>query len=166
MSIELRLNPEALAAMFPEGTEARVELQKAVVFEFVKRNLRVASLGPEVERAIRDAMNDSQRISKGVVEQAQAAVLGELGLKKAGAWGDTYELQPGARNEVYVKVKAAFDERVNETITSCIDRRMRKLEAEIETEVQKRLDAIVEVLTVDVVRAKLETALKGLVMIP
>ena len=69
MTIQLRLDTPALNALFPEGSDARVELQHAVIQNFVQRALKPAVVSQEV----RDLITKERR-------EAVAQVLKELGL--------------------------------------------------------------------------------------
>lgn len=48
MTVVIQLDAPALAALFPEGSEARLHLTKAVVANFVSRNLSPTIIGKEV----------------------------------------------------------------------------------------------------------------------
>lgn len=60
--MEIRLDTKALAALFPEGTEARVHLQNAVVAEFIRRHIKPSLVEKDVidhiDIAERNAVNE------------------------------------------------------------------------------------------------------------
>lgn len=58
--VVLRLNAEALAALFPEGSQARLDLQAAVVAEFVRKNLKPSTLGSAVQAQLTDLRHEVQ----------------------------------------------------------------------------------------------------------
>lgn len=98
MSIQLRLDAPALAALFPEGSQARLDLQQAVVAEFVGRHLKPRMVAAEVmsviEKARRDAVQEilselhvtsawtpklSEKFLATLREEARAAVTVKMG---------------------------------------------------------------------------------------
>lgn len=48
MTILLRLDADAMNALFPEGTKARVDLQQAVIAEFMRKHIKPGLLGAKV----------------------------------------------------------------------------------------------------------------------
>lgn len=69
MTIQLRLDTEALAALFPEGSAARVELQSAVIAEFARKHLKPSLVLSEVtsiisrerQAAVNEVLKDLQK---------------------------------------------------------------------------------------------------------
>lgn len=63
--IKLQLNPEALVALFPEGGAARLELQNAVIAQFLRQHIKIAALGDgvkyQVEKAKKEAMLEAMK---------------------------------------------------------------------------------------------------------
>lgn len=62
-AVQLKLNSEAVATLFPEGTPARVELQNAVVAEFLRKNIKPQllqdNLQSQIDRQVKDATKEA-----------------------------------------------------------------------------------------------------------
>lgn len=150
----LRLNKQALEALFPEGSEARVDLQKAVVANFVSVNLRPHTMGPDLEKIVNDARAEYRRTVSNLRADVVRTSLADAGIK-TDLWGrptlqdatkkDLARLAEGVvRDTVYdAATKAAQNaaESMSETIEAIVERRVAKI---IDTEVTKRVQARVE----------------------
>ena len=146
--IQLRLDAGALAALFPEGTEARVELQKAVVAEFLKKN------SPRLEF-------DSQMRREIALMRQQAAELcaEQLGMHRSprcmlGLPG-AYQLTDPMKAQVRDLAHRAMREEAEKSIKPLADGVIKTLLEDIDRKIEAQLDA--EILAK--VRAKVHTAL-------
>ena len=84
--VKLQLNAEALAALFPEGSQARLELQNAVVAEFVRKQLKEKVFGSDVFTTIDRVRAELKDELKRGREQVMTSALADAGLKKD-SWG-------------------------------------------------------------------------------
>lgn len=103
MSIQLRLDAAALAALFPEGSQARVDLQQAVVAEFAKKYIKPSAAGLQ-------AMVDKARA------EAVAEVMKELGLSRGAYSSNPVKLSDGVKYEIDQAARAAVREHSRERI--------------------------------------------------
>ena len=116
------LNPEAVNALFPEGSEARVELQRSVLSQLAKQYIKQPDLTAEIFKQIDNAR-------KGVVDEA----LKTLGIVKNNGYLTVYRLEEQAAslirteartsviNEVFAGVKlfiekSSMNERINHVV--------------------------------------------------
>ena len=120
------LNPEAVNALFPEGSEARVELQRSVLSQLAKQYIKQPDLTAEIFKQIDNAR-------KGVVDEA----LKTLGIVKNNGYLTVYRLEEQAAslirteartsviNEVFAGVKLFMEESsMNERINRVVEERV------------------------------------------
>lgn len=100
--VELKLDTNAVNALFPEGTEARVALQQAVI-----NNITSEILGKRITKDIHDLVNAAVT-SMGLDFNFQDMIQKELNTyMKARGWGSNYkELQPSRKEEIKKLVEA------------------------------------------------------------
>src|ERR1035437_10000265 len=137
MSITIKLDTPAMNTLFPEGSEARVELQKAVLANFCASALKPSWLGEAVTRtvaiakdaAIREVLSeigivqkygsltipDSLRLrfkdeARSAVHECVAPLIKEAVLERTATLGD------GVRFEVSRMVDAKIDAEINEAV--------------------------------------------------
>lgn len=82
--ITLQLNSAALAALFPEGSSARLELQRGVIQNFVATQVRPSALlggDAEMRKRLTDAVDDARRIVEREVTEFRAALLRRGGVR-------------------------------------------------------------------------------------
>lgn len=103
MSIQLRLDAAALATLFPEGSQARVDLQQAVVAEFAKKHIKPSAAGLQ-------AMVDKARV------EAVAEVMKELGLTRGAYSSNPVKLSDGVKYEIDQAARSAVREHSRERI--------------------------------------------------
>lgn len=106
--IKLQLNADALAALFPEGSQARVELQNAVVAEFVRKHIKIAALGSGIQLQIEKAKKEAIEVA-----------LGEFGLKKD-TWG-AMKLTSVAQGSIADATRAAVRQEVTDQIAVAVN---------------------------------------------
>ena len=142
--IQLRLDAGALAALFPEGTEARVELQKAVVAEFLKKN------SPRLE------FDSQMRREIGLMrEQAAELCAKELGMHRSprtmhgppGAYQLTDPMKAQVRDLAHRAMREEAEKSIKPLADGVLEDIDRKIEAQLDAEILAK------------VRAKVHTAL-------
>lgn len=106
--IKLQLNADAIAALFPEGSQARVELQNAVVAEFVRKHIKIAALGSGIQLQIEKAKKEAIEVA-----------LGEFGLKKD-TWG-AMKLTGAAQGSIADATRAAVRQEVTDQIAVAVN---------------------------------------------
>lgn len=95
------LNPEAVNALFPEGSEARVELQRSVLSQLAKQYIKQPDLTAEISKHIEAAR-------KGVVEEALKA----LGIVKGHGWNAGYRLEEQVASQIRTEARSAVSTEV------------------------------------------------------
>lgn len=144
MTIQLRLDGPALAALFPEGSEARLELQKAVVAEFVRKHLTAAV---------------PDDVKKLVVEQRAKAVNDVLrefgGLSTFGV-----QLSPVFKDTVRNEVRQTVQQFVTEQLQISLAETTKDLLSETDTYVRKHVELKTDEAISTAVRERFAAALK------
>lgn len=130
MSIQLKIDTAALISLFPEGSEVRLELQQAVINE-VSRNIidrNVSALNAQVKAA---CLAHFER------------VLATEGIKHA---YNGWQLSEPVKTAIGDQVKSLFSKEVSKAIDAvaqpALDEIRRKLDAQLETGLRARLDAL------------------------
>lgn len=151
----LRLDAEALAALFPPDTQARVDLQNAVVAEFIRKNFRDQALGSDVrtklEGARADALAEVTRARKLIMDGAFEA----LGMQKD-RW-DSYKLNEAGKAIVAEAARAV----VRDTAIDAANTAAETFKAKIEDAVRVRLNQIIDSEARAVVRKYMESVVAG-----
>jgi hypothetical protein len=124
--MQLRLDSQALAALFPEGTQARVDLQSAVIAEFCRKHIKTAALGPEVQTQIEVAMKD-----------ANTHFLSAAGILH-GRFSNVV-----LSDEVKRKISEAASEAVQDGIRKAITSEVESMRVNVEARVQRAVDNMV-----------------------
>ncbi|UYL85020.1 hypothetical protein pEaSNUABM55_00247 [Erwinia phage pEa_SNUABM_55] len=98
--VELKMDTAALNALFPEGTEARVALQQAVINNITK-NLLSKHLNQDIKDQVAEAAK-----ALGLQYNFQELVQKELGtyLDRRG-WASTYPLQESRKEELAKSIR-------------------------------------------------------------
>ena len=126
MTNVLRLDAGAIAALFPEGSEMKLELQNAVIAEFAKKNFYSrASIPDGVEAMVTKLASDQKGIIDGKLKTAIDAVI-ESALRGAGylasvnSWRSEVKLLPDFEKQV----KALTTQAVSNSIENIINTRV------------------------------------------
>lgn len=152
----LRLDAAALAALFPEGTQARADLQQAVVAEFVRKNFRDAAFGSDIAatlaRARADAMEEVNRARRLILEQA----LADAGLSKD-SW-NRYKLA----NDAAAVVKDAAISAVRSEAHAAAAAAAERARADLQVMVDARLASMTSTLARDAIRKHIDALVSQL----
>jgi citrate lyase gamma subunit len=149
MTTKIQLDRDAVMALFPEGSEAQVELRRVVAAALVEKLAvkDVKFLDHEMQHAVRVAVNDAC-IKYGVRE-----------------WyaGGTIQVSQRLLDHIQSIVKDQFDRSINDQITKCLDAdRLREVEATVVRRLENRLDVLITQGLHDRIREQVRLALKGL----
>lgn len=148
-NILLRLDSSALNALFPEGSEARIDLQQAVISEFVKKHIKPGALGPGVLRELETVRADVlSEINRAKEEMAQKV------LKDQGVIRDVF-----GRIELKNEAKATINEATRKVMQNEIAIAAEKLRDEISGAVE----AAVNRMTENEVRMALKTHVEAVI---
>lgn len=122
------LNAEGINALFPEGSEARVQLQSTVLRQlaeqFIKEAQGVDKMRVEMQSLIKEVQEDARR---------------QMGIRRT-AWGQsalTEELQ----KKFAEAARASVDQGIHDAIKGKVDTAMSAVDAEIERQVNKQVAA-------------------------
>lgn len=168
--MELKLDAAALKALFPEGTEAHLNLQKAVIAEFVKKSFAAKNAVPEmVAQAVEHAITVHSTLLAQAIEsikQVEATkALHEEGVTQLVGGGTTFarkvlHLTQDTKDRIRSEVRTAFDDAVREQIKTTMEavvkgvpQRVKDWEDYIDAEIRKQMNGVV--------MSKLMEAMKG-----
>ena len=148
----LKLNTPVLNVLFPEGTEARVQLQQAVLAE-VSRTFVKNSLSADVQAYLRTLSNEvSQEIDvKSVVQKY---------FETSAAWNSTTKLKPGTGlvKAIATAAENALSDQFYQTLNDRIEAQVKeytdRLDSRVEYAVKQRIDR----LTTDAINARVNAA--------
>lgn len=120
----IRLDKSALEAMFPEGSAARVDLQAAVVNNFVQRisdhNIHEV-LARHVGTLEQIVKTQAEQFREDIAKHAQTAVRNYFG--NAPAWQHTTRtLSPEAKKAINESIAGSFNETVKAAIETHVDK--------------------------------------------
>ena len=136
MSVIIRLDVNALNALFPEGSESRVELQNSVVAEFARKHLKPSTLKVTslLETAKTQLVNETLRelgakisyhsvvlplsVQKQIKEDTEKAVQTHISKAVATAMSDT------ATQELVEHLQASIEAKLDKELTAMIQRRV------------------------------------------
>lgn len=138
MTTTIRLDTNAMNALFPEGSQARVELQQCVIAEFTRKHLKPSTIGSDIHRLILAA---KQEAIKGALE--------ELGCKVGPITGSvtlsaklTQEIRKTASDSVrsltldaVTEIKPTIQDHANRAVNAILER-------EIIEAIRKRIEAV------------------------
>jgi hypothetical protein len=154
MSIQLRLDASALAALFPEGTEARVELQRAVIAEFAKQHIKPSMVTYNVQ-AIVDAAKKT----------AVADALRDL--KLSTGFGSNFELSTQFKRQVHERAAESVNALVRDQVAVSIKAHTVNVQAHVDVQMKglkasitKMVDGVTDEFINKAVKERFEAALK------
>lgn len=131
MKVELKLDAAAMAALFPEGTQVRLELQQAVINETVRNIID------------RNLSGTRSIIDKAVNDQITAA-LAAVGFSSK-LFG-TINLSTDAKIEIVGAVKAAYSAEIKAAVDAvalpAIDETRRRLTTLLDDDMRVRLNLL------------------------
>jgi hypothetical protein len=157
--IKLQLNAEAIEALFPEGTQARIELQNAVVAEFTRKHLRDKALGDnvqaQIERARADALDAVKRAKSAVVDQA----LTEIGAGKN--YNGVY-LSDTMKREIAEQARRAVRDEIAKDVTEHVQAAAANLKAQITESAQSAVSRLLDTEIRAAVKARVAAVVEGL----
>lgn len=138
---EIKLDTQALNALFPEGSEARVKLQNAVIFNFVSKNFKTNTFGKEVEQYIIKAKTE---MTLKVYEAA--------GLKKGewSGWAIPHDSALG--KEITLNVRNAMSDQIRSDLLAYVETCRGTIKHDVEVAVGKLIDKEVA----DLLKARLK----------
>lgn len=97
--IRISLDLKTLAALFPEGSQARAELKTAVIAEFVRRELREGTYNEDLRKQVERARADVLA----AIEAAGKAAIAQAGFRRD-SWGKV-QLSDDLKKEISEEAK-------------------------------------------------------------
>lgn len=137
--IVLRLNTDVVASLFPEGSQARVDLQQAVIAKVIER---------VVTKEIRHIDWNLEAQVKNVI----AVKLQEMGVTSKWAGSSSTALSPELTNRLRNRAEEEVNLRINEGIRLAVNQAVASL--------QPRIDKLLEGELTDAIRDLARKALK------
>lgn len=150
----LKLNTPVLSALFPEGTEARVQLQQAVIAEFARQTAR---------QALSDEAKDYlHQLSK---EVANHFTLEQLVKQyfSGGSWNNPLKVSEGGSlyKAIAELVKTSFDQRFYELAQSAAEKATAEYLDRLDARVKYAVKQRVELLTTNAINARVTAAVEA-----
>lgn len=148
----LRLNPEAMDALFPQGTQARVDLQASVLTEASKRFVK-GQLTDDIKRHL-------DTLVTGIANKVDfEAIVAGMFSKKPG-WNQVLEVKPntGMQKAIADQVALQFQGSISEMIEREVEARLPKAIEGIEGRIQRIVDEKVAIITHESMRKKVNEA--------
>lgn len=148
MTVSIHLDVQALNALFPEGSEARAQLARGVIENFIRNNLKPQSLGQEVRDLIEKAR-----------KEAVTEALRTLGVSQS--WGGgvslsdsfTRKLREQATESIQAEITKEVD-RVRAEVIGRIDMRLESsLRGTLDDRIQRAVRERVEAITTGLLKA-------------
>lgn len=150
--ILLRLDASAVTAIFPEGTEARVNLQNAVIAEFVRKNIKPSLLGQDVADQIERARADALNAIKKRADDAKHTYLAELGVSVDGY--SRVLLSDSVRSKIQESAKMAVHIEINSVIREQVNAAAEKLRGTIDHDAKAAVNRLVDSEIREAVKAR------------
>ena len=147
--IQLRLSAGALAALYPEGSAARIELQNAVAQEFIKKHIRPNSMKDEVMAFIKSSK-----------EEAVRTVLAEIGVSTV-SWNQKLTLSDTLKRELYAITKDELKKTIGVEIASAVELEAKRMLTNITKDLDQKIDAVTEAEIARRIQAKVTAALQS-----
>lgn len=129
MSISLRLDPKALEALFPEGTQARLDLQQSVLNEVSKRVIK--------------GITQQQLLTllTPIVEEVKKEIVGELFFKDNKFFGSSLTLTTQQKDILKNFFKVQLENHINEFLRDEVQDKLDSINIKrIISEAQKELE--------------------------
>lgn len=159
---KIQLNVDALAALFPAGSEARVELQQAVIAEFMRKHIKESALGPDIQLRIDNARRDAFHEVERAQESVTAQVLTEYGVSKSNNWGSSVTVKGEAKEAIEREVRNNFDNLVRTQLSEAITAKLASMKADIDRISEARIQQLVDKEITTAVKARVESVMRNL----
>lgn len=141
MSIQLKLDATAVAALFPEGSEVRLELQQAVINETVRK-----LVDRELSTTRRLVEEQCKKVVKEALDKENVTSKVWTGVRLS----DEYETK--LKNATADAVRTAFSVSVTQTLQPLLDN--------LHTRIKVRMEGELEIKLALLAKAALREALK------
>lgn len=158
MTIRLHLDTNAVDALFPEGTQARVELQQAVIAEIIRRKIKPGALGESVAAQIERARSDAlDAIERAKAEMADK-VLRDQGVTKD-HWG-CIELKNEAKATIDEAARQAIRDEIEKAIREQVKSQVEKLKFEITVRTEGAISRMIDSEIRNAVKARIAAVME------
>lgn len=163
MSVDIKLDTNALKALFPEGTEARVNLQSAVIQNYAKPILKGCTdrITQEVLSELRLSL-ETGKLRKEILEQAKEEIA--VFWTASGGYSPVYQLTEAGKEkiaalvseQVDVMFRAAVNEKLR-TFTEKTDALLNSYASRMtDQELEARLDSKLEARVTEFIKQMLD----------
>jgi hypothetical protein len=140
--ILLRINAQALEALFPEGSQARVDIQASVIDEFTRKYIKPSSMPESVVAKLSETRMDFERRIDNEVKEA---------LKKEGLYDlilSRTRIPPSVASKIHEQALQAVTDLITSSVRAQLEQAVvaatEKLASEIESRMAKTLAIEVE----------------------
>lgn len=151
------LNTEAVQALFPEGSEARVKLQDTVLRKIAEQHLKNAGIGdlaPQLRTELNRALEELQRARSRAINEA----LNGQGFRTD--WG--VQLNVETKAAITSAVKEAVGAQISAAIRERVDAQLEKISGTIAHDVQAAVNRATEAEVTRVVRERIQSVVEKL----
>lgn len=151
----LKLNTPVLNALFPEGTEARVQLINAALTEVTNTYVKTA-LSQHV-------MDHLRTLTQEVKQATDITAIVKQYFDYSGLWNATTKLKVGTKftDAIARAVESAFEDRLMSLITERVEARVANYEDTLEYKVDQAVKQRVERLTTDAIQKRVDAAVNA-----
>jgi hypothetical protein len=132
MSIAIHLDSATLAALFPEGSTARADLQRGVIANFINHHMKPGTFGKEISAQIEAAR-------KSVVVDA----LEKLGITKR-AYSTDWRIADSIIAEIREHCQASVRAAIRDQVKEHLDERIEHVKATITHDCQAAVNRLVD----------------------
>lgn len=149
----LKLNTSVLNALFPEASEARVQLQQAVLAELTRATIKGAITGDLAEFLKRFTDEVNRGINK-------LAIVESFFTSSGSYWNRTIDIKPDtALTQVLTRAATnAIEQKFIDTLEAAVEARVQLYVEQLESKVEYAVKQRVDRLTSDAINARVTAA--------
>lgn len=153
----LRLDTKALNTLFPEGSEARVDLTRAIIQNFISKELNPASYDVKVRKSMQDAREKCENAIDEAVASVRDSLLRQVGI--VDRWG-TVTLHVSVREKIVDACRMAVNEAMTSGVNQAIAGAINDVRSAVMSRATQQVERITEEEIRSAVRAKINAALE------
>lgn len=151
----LKLNTPVMNVLFPEGTEARVQLQQAVLEEVAKTYVKTA-----LSSHVHDFLST---LTQKVKNEADIGAIVTKYFQTSGGWNSVASLRPDTQltKALTTAIENAFDNKFYELLEQRVAEKVAQYERTLDGKVGYAVDKRVEQLTNQAIQKRVDAALNA-----
>jgi hypothetical protein len=146
MSIEIKLDTNALASLIEKDEQFRLKIQQCVLENIARRFVK--GVDSDIQSAVSKA-----------AETEKSKIVESFGSYQSGNWSRTITLKQTLKDEIKTAVCKASNVEIESLIASSIEAQMKAAEATIALRVKSEVDRLVKIAIASEVKTKVDAAL-------